>query len=112
MTNIFEEAKGFIKDKRYSIISENMIDVGSNNVCLIKRSGCSMLTCSCTGSSRFGDNNLCSHKIVFLDVTLNKKLHDQLDKSIKEIETYKKLGLPASHLSCLDVLYKLKKGIE
>lgn len=73
--SIFEEARGFIENKKFNKISENMYDIGRNNVFLQIKNGRSILTCSCTGSSMFADNNLCSHKIAFISLVFNEKLY-------------------------------------
>jgi hypothetical protein len=106
---IIEDARKIIKEKRYKIISDNMLDVCSNNVHLVVKKGRSVLLCSCTASSRFADVNLCVHKCVFIILGFNEKLYNQIDSSIKEVEKYKKLDLPMSNLLCLDILEKIKK---
>lgn len=110
MIKIFEEARGFIKDKRYNKISDTMIDVGKNNVALTIHKGRSILTCSCSNSGRFADNNLCSHKIVFLIINFNENLYKEIDKSISLIENYRRLHLETYSLMCLDFLENIKKA--
>lgn len=108
MNNLFETARQMIKEKRYKIISERMIDVGKNNVCLQVKKGRSILTCSCSGSGRFADNNLCSHKIIFIILFFNSGLYQEIDNSIKQVQKYKELNLQMNNLLCLDILNGIK----
>lgn len=107
---IFEEARGYIKDRRYKIISPTMMDVGKNNVTLQIKKGRSELLCSCTGSSRFADNNLCAHKIVFINVNFNDNLYSEIDKAIFDVKKYKELNFEMSNSLCLDILEKIRRA--
>ena len=79
---IFDEARGYIKEKRYEIISDYMADIGKNNVNLQIRNGGSLLTCSCSNCGRFGNMNLCSSKISWIGINLNKDLYKEIDSAI------------------------------
>lgn len=105
---IFDEARGFIKEKRYVKISENMFDVGTNNVMLQKKSGRSVLLCSCSGSGMFADSNLCSHKILTITMIMNERLYQEIDNAIVQVQKYKELKLPMSNALCLDILEKIR----
>lgn len=107
---IFEEARAYIKEGRYYKISPTMMDVGSNNVALVTKKGRSVLTCSCSNSARFANDNLCSHRVAFLILLFNEKLYSELDKAIIQVEKYKELNLSMNNLLCLDLLEKIKKS--
>lgn len=111
MLNIFEEAKEYIKYKRFNKISEEMYDIGNHIViCKIKQ-GRNILSCSCQNHSRFcNENPICSHKIAFIILTFNEKLYKEIDKQIIQAEKYKNLKLPVSNLMLVEILEKINNS--
>lgn len=107
---LFDDARAIIKEKRYVKISDKMMDVQANIVSLQKKSGRSILTCSCTNSSRFPDS-ICSSKIVFIGASLNENLYKEIENSINQVKKYKELNLPMNHSMVLDILEGIKKSI-
>lgn len=107
---IFDEARGYIKDKRFEIIGPTMIDVGHNNVNLQTRSGGSLLTCSCSNCGRFGNSHLCSSKIVWVGINLNKDLYKEIDSAITQAKVWKDLNFKISPQLIIDMLEKIKRA--
>jgi len=108
MIKIFDEARGYLRDKRYNLISPRMIDVDAYNVILQVKAGRSIPICSCSGSSRFTDSNLCSHKAVLIGLNLNIKLYNEIEKAIEQATIWKNLNFKIEPQLILDMLNKIK----
>jgi len=108
---IFEEARGYIKDRRYKRISENVMEVGKNTVILKIKKGRNLLTCSCHNDTKFCcESPICSHKQVFLIVNFNDNLYSEISKAIFDVNKYKELNFEMSNSLCLDILEKIRRA--
>lgn len=108
---IFEEARGYIHDKRYKIISDKMVDVGNYNVFLQKKNGRNILLCNCQNDTKFCiESPLCSHKIVFTIVNFNEKLYKEIDDAITQVKIWKELKFDLEPQLILDILEKIKNA--
>ena len=112
MLKIFEQAKYDLRNHKYTKISENMIDAGTNNVSLVTKKGRSVLLCSCTGSSRFADDNLCSHKVLFLLVNFYEPLSNKLKEIESQYKSWKTLNFKINPQQVLDDLEKIKRMLN
>jgi hypothetical protein len=108
---IFEEARGFIKDKRYKKISDTMIDIGHNNVSLVTKKGRNLLICSCHNDTKFcNESPICSHKICWIILKFNNSLYEEIDNALDEIKRCKELNMPISNYFCKDILEKIRRA--
>lgn len=74
-------------------ISETLYEVLGYSVKIQTKKGRKILLCSCQNSSRFIDNNFCSHKELVLKYIYTKPIKDKLERLIKFYEEQKEIKL-------------------
>ncbi len=82
------------KEKRYEVISDNMITVDSQDVHLTKRKGGSLITCTCHNHVQNADSPaFCRHKLFFIMLPYLDKLNNKISelKNMYRIQKYSPL---------------------
>lgn len=93
-------------------ISNTMFEVNGYNVKFQIKKGRTILLCSCSNSSRFADNNFCSHKQAVLKYLNLREINKQIDKLIEFYTGQKNINFKIEPEIILDDLNNLKRIIK
>jgi len=97
-----------LMSKRVKEISPRMWEVDGHTVTIKAKPGRTIMTCSCKNGTDYCLESVCSHKIACLFFEKDKKFLEEIDKVIKQYQSYQDNKLKCTTEMFIDELSRLK----